>query len=159
MDNTLQYIDTTDLAKKIEELIESDYNVIEGATLRLYEQHLMTLIIDVLGKDAFPNYWILQVKENDDESPNQNRWVFMNDTGNENIITYNLSEPYLTLERIMGCHEGDPDDPECEEESMVRQHIEDCLSQQSHELAHEILKLREYSQTAEWQEWAEETIK
>ena len=164
MDATIKYTDQTDLAQAIEEKIESDYNEIEGATLNFPIEELMAFIIQVLGEDAFPKYWMLHIQENDPDEPNQNRWVFMNDAENRNegIIEYDLSEPYLCLDRIMGLHDINHDeeneDDYPEEEDMRRQYIEDCLTQHSHEIAYELMKLREYSQTAEWQKWKEGAV-
>jgi len=155
----MKYKDQTDLAEAIEEKIESDYYAIGGAQLSLQPEHLMELVIDTLGQDAFPEYWMLNICEN--EGPNiDNKWLFLND-GKDNqrsIIEYKLSEPCLCLDRSMGEHDNEyygADIDEIDEEDIVRQHLEDCLSQQSCEIAYEIMRLREYSQTKEWQNWKE----
>jgi len=104
-----------------------------------------------LGKEALPKYWMLKICEN--EGPNiDNKWVFLND-GEDNqrsIIEYKLSEPCLCLDRCMGEHDSDAD---IDEKDIVRQYIQDCVSQQSSEIAYEIMRLRKYSQTKEWQKW------
>jgi hypothetical protein len=105
MDATIKYTNQTEIAQAIEEKIESDYNEIEGATLNLSIEDLMVFIIEVLGEEAFPEYWMLHIKENDPDEPNQNKWAFMNDAENRNegIIEYMTKKTRKTIQKKKIC--------------------------------------------------------